>query len=238
MQRFRFADAHRGQLFRHAGVGHFQRPGFIQTEFDGGNHPLIAFAFETRVAVAERALGMAQAFDAATGTIEGFDGFDEFAHFGAIGPDVLNRAGADRSGNQCHVFQTVPTAGQGPMHQFVPEHAGFSADQRLAVVLFQDFAVVAGQAQYQAGVVGGEQHIAAFAQYQHLHAFHRGQIESLADTGRIADIAHGGRTSGDVQGVAAGQRDVIGPRQGLHQPAPSRRRCMALTHSPISSGPR
>ena len=130
MYGLRLYDAHRVQLFRHPGVGHFQRPGFVEAEFDGGNHPLIAFAFEARVAVAERALGMAEAFDAPAAAIKSFHGFDEIAHFHTVGADVLDRAGADRSGNQRHILQAVPAARQGPMHQFIPEHAGFGADQR------------------------------------------------------------------------------------------------------------
>ena len=169
--------------------------------------------------------------------MEGLHRLDELADLDAVGADILDRAGADGAGNQRHVLEPGQALAQRPGDQVVPRQAGFGAHQCMGAVVLDDPGAGHRQADHHAREIVGEQQVAALAEHQHRPVAQHGEIEQLRQRLGTRHIGHHRGANLQVEGVAAGQRDILGQLVSAHA-TPSRRWRMALTHSPINSGPR
>ena len=96
---------HGRQFFGNARVVQLQGAQARQFEFHCGDHIAVDVALEHAVSVGEGAGGAIQSHARAVRAVKRFHNLDEFADFGAIGADVLDRRCAYRAGDKGQVFQ-------------------------------------------------------------------------------------------------------------------------------------
>ncbi len=215
MERRRLRHAHRRELLAHAGVVEAQRARTRQGKHDRGDQPAVGRALEDRVAIGEAAGVVIERDRTLRWPVPGLDGMNELARLDSVGADILQRRGTDGAGDQDQVFQSGIAPAQRPAHEVIPAFAGGDADQHARVVV-EHLDASRRHRDHGAGVIAGEQHVAALAQYQQVARTHGRVSEQLRQCTGVMHFRQQRRACRDAQRIARGQRRVLDQRVAAH----------------------
>ena len=150
--RRRLELAHRAEFLAQAGVAQVRLAAARQAQFQRSDDPALGFALEDAVAIAERALRVAEPGVVGCHAIVSVHGCDEAADLDAVRADVLDRRGARLAGYQREVLESLQALVERPVHERVPLATGVHVHDRAVTLVTQDMRGVAHEVQ-QAPVV-------------------------------------------------------------------------------------